>query len=104
VPTIPLIATQAFAYAGKRLRVGDRFTASLTDAKLLKAIGRVTAAPSAPLRTRALVPEPILPSPPSETAADDAPRADDAFPVVPEGESTTRTKRTYRRRDLTAEN
>ena len=69
----------------RSLQAGDAFDASQSDAAVLKAVGRAIDAPVTALRTRALEPE-------SETASPDEPT-----PEQP------RTKRQYRRRDLTAE-
>jgi hypothetical protein len=82
---VALEATMAYSYAGRSLKVGERFFASEKDAALLKVIGR--AKDARVLQTRALTPEPPV----------DSSITKDPEPAQP------RAKRQYRRRDLTAE-
>jgi len=72
---VTLIAKIALVYAGRSLAVGDRFDASESDARTLVYIGRAAEAPRKPVR--------------KDLEAD--------------GELTAPGRRTYRRRDLTAE-
>lgn len=42
--TIKLIATAPYSYAGRRLKAGDKFQASESDARLLTLVGKAKAA------------------------------------------------------------
>lgn len=90
MPSIPLIAVRTLVYAGRVVSKGDRFLASSEqDARLLKKLGRATDAhPPSVYRAASVEPEP-----PAE-----------AIPVdISDNGDGLRKKRTYRRRDLTAE-
>lgn len=111
---IPMICTKALPYAGRRLKPGDAFNArGESDARLLAAIGKAVRAPAPtpipaapPVVPRAFTPPaPVVAAP--EPAGDPAPTpAAPAVDAPATGYASTaqeRTKRAYRRRDLTAE-
>lgn len=81
--TVRLVATKAYSYAERTLKVGDVFEASDKDAKLLIMIGSASKAPSASYRAKVL--DPVVPE---ETRSDPNP---------------SKPKRQYRRRDLVPE-
>jgi hypothetical protein len=96
-----MVSLKPHVYAGKRLSVGDEFEVSgRSDARLLTAIGRAIVAPPP-------APEPPAPPPVSRPLARVfVPKAEApaVAPVVAEPDSDEpKPKRTYRRRDLSAE-
>lgn len=84
--SVALIATEAYAYAGRSLKSGDLFDASEKDAALLKLVGR---AKDAPVVRRSYLGRALAPEVPENTEP-----PDEAAPVA---------KRAYRRRDLVSE-
>lgn len=80
MPKVALIATMAYPYDGRSLSEGDEFEASEKDANLLKLLSR---AKDAPKRRRYFT--------------------QDVTPEATSAETTPRTKRQYRRRDMQPE-
>lgn len=106
---IPMISLASHVYAGRRLAKGDEFEArGRQDARLLAALGRAEAA-LPPIAT--IEPRPQARQSSAQTAQIpdqmvDIPIADPDEGDEPEVEISPRTgrpKRTYRRRDMTAE-
>lgn len=114
MPRVPLIALKAHPYYdGRRLRPGDRFLArGVSDATLLKALGVAADAPKdrpppvMPVSAPVPPPEPPEPAPPDPVPVEDTPvpEAPPADPSAPDQEDQAPPRRrTYRRRDLVAE-
>lgn len=81
---ITLTAVKPLTYGSRRIRPGESFAATDSHARLLVALGRAVRQMPAPVAARALEAAP---------AADDEPAA----------EAAPKTRRRYRRRDMTAE-
>ena len=88
MPLIAMVARQAFSHGGRTLRPGDRFEASPIDAVVLVTARKAAFARVVPMKTIAAVV-------PARTIR----RRD----LVTHEDTTVPTKRTYKRRDLTAE-
>lgn len=123
--TVPMIAKRPLLYAGRRVASGAEFEARTgQDARLLIAIGRADFAPAgAPAEEvetlMAAVPAAFVEEPPQQVAAptpaEDAPVVEAAAEAVSEPAAEVpppapsddvppvKPRRTYRRRDLTAE-
>lgn len=128
--TVPMIAKRPLLYAGRRVASGAEFEARTgQDARLLIAIGRADFAPAgAPAEEvetlMAAVPAAFVEEPPQQVAAptpaEDAPAVEVAAeqpaaepaaepaaqvppPAPAEDVPAVKPRRTYRRRDLTAE-
>lgn len=123
---IPLIAQRSFLYAGRRLAAGVEFGArTQSDARLLIAIGHADFAPQGPVEpeqpqpwsmpqaeTPAPQPAAVVEEPPP-VEVPEAPAVDEAPPSEPPAAEadvqpdisprTGKPRRSYRRRDLTAE-
>lgn len=109
---IPMICTKALPYAGRRLNPGDAFNArGESDARLLAAIGKAVRAPTpipvappvVPSTLTPSVPPIAAPEPVSEPATTPAAPAVDTPATDYPSTAQERSKRAYRRRDLTAE-
>jgi hypothetical protein len=92
---IAMIATKSQVYAGRRIEPGTRFEVNGSgDARLLTAIGRAIEAPPAPEPA----PAPVAPR---QIARVFLPKVDAT--ETPDESDAPKVKRTYRRRDMTAE-
>lgn len=85
-----LIARKAFTYGGARIRPGDAFDATRKDGKVLVAIGRASEGPSGIAQLTSMSVELPEQDPPEVIVTTDA-------------EPEPKTKRAYKRRDLTSE-
>lgn len=92
---VKLKALKPFRYGGQRMGSGDVFTASIRDAKILRAIGKAAEyrEPVAQVVEQAEVPADLSESADPEQGELDSPELVDERPA----------KRRYKRRDMTAE-
>jgi hypothetical protein len=95
--TVSLVALKAHSYAKSRLTPGEPFQAqSEQDARVLLALGVAKRAetPAEPMRLRPMPPAPAVPAAPTEAPAATG---------TTEPASDERRRRTYKRRDLAAD-
>jgi len=98
---VPLIAITSLKYAGKRRSPGEPFDATRKDARALTFIKKAKYEDTAPTEPAQVTePEPQTPEP--EAVAASAEYETAAMTPEPEAEQEPRTRRTYKRRDLSA--
>lgn len=96
---IALIATRQLIYGTRALGAGERFDATPIDAAVLTYRRHAAFAPLGPIAP----PSPAPPVEPISTDEEAEPSGEASGRTDEDGESPARRKRTYKRRDLQAE-